>query len=150
MATATYNSNFDSNNLAKKTYFPPGGVGVAFGSVTVPTTGEDTTGDFSAVDGLPCGRHVFALLVTCDDLDTSTGLDADVVAITWDSAGNQTVTILWNAGTAFQSAIAQKWIEVDDVLIPQSRDGFAALALYVNTAATTPAQGVFTCRAFYR
>lgn len=116
-------------------------------SYTIPTTQTDDAGDTTYLIPVRSGKTIVFLLFDSADLDSGGGaLDMDIILRTTDSAGNHTDTILYNAGTAFNAALAGKFVYCG-VKVPTAGAApgdVGHIILKVNTAATTPAQGAIS------
>lgn len=107
---------------------------------TLPTTLLDTEADFAGMIPVKTGRDILLMIIDVPDADGGAALDMDVILRTWTNAGVAVDTILWNAGAAFQSAVADKIIRPTAATrrVPTSKDGYGVIGFYVNTAANTP------------
>jgi hypothetical protein len=148
-ATTIYNAAYFNStsghplyNSGKPSRNPYGNI-VPF-SVVIPTTSSDEAADRVRLVPLPHGAKVKFVVFQCDDLDSSTGLDADLVI-----REDATDTIVYNAGSAFQSAVALRQVGPDagsdNLHVVSESDGLdASLDFLVNTQGTTPAQGTIS------
>jgi hypothetical protein len=118
----------------------PYGVTVDQAQLVIPTTSSDFAGELSYLLPVPRDCTLFRLTIDCGALSSAT-LDADIVLI--DDAGT---TILWNAGTAFTSAVASKIVQLYRVTVASANDD-AVIALLINTAGGTASEGTITITA---
>ena len=150
-ATTVYSSLFTAAGRPI-TGRPRGGIGRSMSdgaTVTVATTSLDEASDRVGFIPVPDRAELTRLFLTNADLDSGAGaLDADIVLYSEDADGNVTETILYNAGTAFATAVTTPLtILLDHVRVPRTRYGFAWIGLKVNTAASTAAAGAVTIQA---
>lgn len=148
-AATAYGTNFNSSGkpLNGLPYTGPFSSKVQRISETIPTTSLDDAGDFFALTAVACGRKVAAwLLSSSSDFDSGAGaLDMDLVLRSIGSDGTLgTPTILENAGTAYNAARTNQVIDLGGTEAPASATGYCLLGYYVNTAASTAAQGAVT------
>lgn len=109
--------------------------------ITIPTTQLDDAGDVTFLFPVRSGKRIMWFLFDSTDMDSGGGnLDMDLVLRTTSAAGVTTDTILFNAATAFNAALTAKWVWVN-VPVPADADNIGHVILYVNVAASTPAQG---------
>lgn len=150
-ASKVYSDLFSSaTSSTPKSGFPrnnPYGANVVTVVYTIATTSLDDAGDFVGLWPVKSGRKWQRITFTCADLDSGgTGLDLDIIQRVVDKDGNITDTILFNAGSAFTAAQTEVTVYPTSSggdQFPAAPGNVVMVGLYCNTAATTPASGVF-------
>ena len=147
MATTTYSSLYSSAGVPIQGRPKSSNLGFNDDSVALSfaTTDLDLLDDFKYAIPVRCGKVIeWIELGEFTDLDSGGGaLDMDIVLRTTNSAGTNTDTILYNAGTAFATAqtagaIFRVWCRAK---VPDDADGVGHIGFKVNTAASTPNAG---------
>lgn len=149
MAATIYSSLFTSAGVPIKgrPRRSPFGMNTDGVTITLPTTNLDTIADTGYIIPVPQYAYLQWIGFDSSDMDTGTpALDMDLVLRTTLS-GSNTDTILFNAGTAFGTAIVGRWIPLGNTQVPKSDDGWGAIIAYVNVVAATPAQGTIALQA---
>lgn len=156
-AGSVYSSLFasatSSTPLAGRPIASPFGGDFDIVTYTVAATSTDDAGDFVGLIPVRAGKRIAALIFNADDMDSGTGvLDLDIILRTTSSAGANTDTILYNAGTAFGSAAHTSKIVLCPTLpqVPEDADSVGIIGLYCNVAANAGGTGDITLLAFYR
>lgn len=156
MAAGTaYSDLFDSTLGTPVLTRPRTGIGRPQMEVVVEeiaTTSLDDANDRVKLIPVPSGADLLMLVLEHEDLDSggTPTLDADIVLSTEDSAGTVTDTILFNAGTGFQSARTTPLVIIlDNVSVPNDEDQIGSIDFLVNTAAATAAAGDVKLVAFW-
>lgn len=147
-ATSVYSSLFasatSSTPVAGRPIASPFGGDFDIVTYTYADTSLDEAADFVGLIPARAGKRIVALAFTCGDGDSGTGvLDMDIILRTTTSAGVSTDTILYNAGTAFATAITTvTWVLLPTLpQVPSDADEVGIIGTYVNTprnAAATP------------
>lgn len=154
MAETAYSALYDSNNLPTggRPFNPPFGIAIDYVNEEIATTELDTANDVTYLIPVPVGRTIVKIEVKNEELDTGGGnaLDLDIVLRTTDSAGTNTDTILYNAGTAFSAAVTTPTVVYPNAKVPASATGIGHIIAKVNVAATTAAAGDITLFAMWR
>lgn len=145
MAVSTAYSEFYTSAGVPKLGRPKSnnvGVNNDYVEYTIPTTQLDDATDITYLIPVRSGKRIIYLLFDSADFDSGGGaLDMDIILRTTNAAGTSTDTILYNAGTAFNAALAGKVVFCNAV-VPEDADSVGHICLYVNTAASTAAAGV--------
>ncbi len=156
-ATSVYSSLFASaSSSAPGTGRPissPFGDDCDIVSYTYADTSLDDAGDFVGLIPVRYGKKLVALAFTCGDGDSGTGvLDMDIILRTTNSAGTNTDTILYNAGTAFATAITTvTWVLLPTLpQVPSDADNVGIIGTYVNTARNGAATPTMVLLAMWR
>lgn len=141
MAAATVAGPYFSNLSYPRTKV---GVNVTVESITIPTTSLDDANDITKFFPIESGRLITKVGVINADLDSGGGaLDMDIVLV--DDNGT---TILYNAGTAFASAVTTPvWTICESRVVSANNDAYVGLK--VNVAASTPQAGNVTLHLEY-
>lgn len=155
-ATSVYSSLFASASSSTPTFGRPHAAPFGFDGDIVTydfaDTSLDEAGDFVGLIPVPAGKRIAALAFTCGDGDSGSGtLDMDIILRTTSSAGSNTDTILYNAGTAFATAISTvTWVLLPTLpQAPQDADNVAIIGTYVNTARNGAATPTMVLLALY-
>lgn len=151
-AARTYSTLFDSAGSPAygRPLRPPTGTAFDFVSHTFATTELDDIADRVGLIPLQSGRKIGLIFYDVAELDddASATLDADLVLRVEDASGNVTDTVLFNAGTTWQSA-ATGWVLVDQT-IGNSPGAVASLDFKVVAAAASAVAGAAKFAIFYR
>lgn len=129
----------------------PAGLTCDWVSLTVATTQLDFAADRTQLIPMRGSRRIIGLILEHGDMDThmTPALDADLVLADDETSD----TVLFNAGTGFQSArTTPLWItpQSSNALIEVNAPGNdASIDLYVNTAAATAAAVNLTLHCFH-
>lgn len=147
MATTSYSTLYSSAGVPIKGRPKSSNIGFNDDSVALSfaTTDLDTADDFKYAIPVRSGKMIEYLdLGEFTDMDTGgTALDMDIVLRTTNSAGANTDTILFNAGTFFTGAqtagaVFRVWCRTR---VPDDADGVGHIGFKVGVAATTAAAG---------
>lgn len=117
-------------------------------SITIPTTSTDDDNDHVNMLPVPPGLAIRGLHIEVPAM-ASTALDFDAIlrdpsaALT--DAPNAT---LWNAGTAFTSAVSKYIALATPVVVPRFTLGYGIVGFVCNVAAGTPVEQVLTLTLF--
>ncbi len=117
-------------------------------TITLPTTNLDTLADTGYIIPVPSFARLQWIAFDSSDMDTgSVALDLDLVLRTT-LGGVNTDTVLFNAGTAFGTAIVGRFIGLTtQPQVPNATDSYGSIIAYCNVAATTPAEGTIALTA---
>lgn len=153
MATTSYSDLFTAAGapIAGRPLKYPYGIGVDLVTDTLPTTVLDLLADFRGLIPVPTGVRLLQLNFDSAELDTGGGnaLDMDII-LRRVVAGATVDLILYNAGTAFSAALTNKTVFLDHVLVGGTDTDWAIIGTYVNTAASTAAEGDITLKVEWR
>lgn len=146
-----YSTQFDSTTFLAKTNNGKNVIGGAYMdsiTLTIPTTSLDDADDHANMLVVRPGLTIRSLHVECAAL-AATNLDFDVILRDPDAALTDAPNAtLWDAGTAFTSAVSKFVALATPVVVPRFAKGYGIVALVVNVAGGTPAQQALTLTLF--
>lgn len=148
-AAHIYSTQFDSTTfLAKTVKRAIGGAYMDSITLTIPTTSTDDDNDHSNFLVVPPGLTIRGLHIECIAL-ASTNLDLDTILRDPSAALTDTPNAtLWNAGTAFTSAVSKYIALATPVVVPRFTLGYGIIAMVCNVAAGTPVEAPVTLTVF--
>lgn len=150
-AAHIYSTQFDSTTFLAKTNNGKHVLGGAYMdsiTLTIPTTTLDDENDHANMLVVPHGLTIRGLHIECAALAAS-NLDFDAILRDPDAALTDAPNAtLWNAGTAFTSAVSKYIALATPVLVPKFAKGYGIIGFVVNVAGGTPAQQDLTLTVF--
>jgi hypothetical protein len=146
-----YSTEFDSTTFLAKTNNGKHVLGGAFMdsvTLTIPVTTLDDENDHANMIVVPHGLTIRGLHIECAALAAS-NLDFDAILRDPDAALTDAPnSTLWNAGTAFTSAVSKYIALATPVLVPKFAKGYGIVGFVVNVAGGTPAEAALTLTVF--
>lgn len=146
-----YSTQFDSTTFLAKTNNGKHVLGGAYMdsiTLTIPTTSTDDENDHVNMLVVPYGLTIRALHIEVGAM-ASTALDFDAILRDPDAALTDTPNAtLWNAGTAFTSAVSKYIALATPVVVPKFAKGYGIVGFVVNVAAGTPVEQALTLTVF--
>lgn len=146
-----YSTQFDSTTFLAKTNNGKNVIGGAYMdsiTLTIPITSLDDADDHANMLVVRPGLTIRALHIECAAL-ASTNLDMDAILRDPDAALTDAPNAtLWDAGTAFTSAVSKYVALATPVVVPRFAKGYGIVGFVVNVAGGTPAQQALTLTIF--